>query len=95
MSAPAQRRQRIRPLVNCARCHRDRSHGGRGLCTSCLILAGKDGTREQYPRSTRRRRTDTVEDLHFLLGRGMGIREIAAQLHVTEQYLHELKRGAK
>lgn len=91
----AVRRKRHRPIVNCARCKRDRQHGGRGLCTSCLILTGQDGTREQYPRLTRRRREDTREDLCFLRGQGMEIREIAAQLHLTEQYLHELKRGAK
>lgn len=91
----AQARKRHRPIVNCARCKRDRQHGGRGLCTSCLILTGQDGTREQYPRATRRRREDTREDYWFLRSQGMGHREIAAKLHVTEQYLHELKRGAK
>lgn len=88
-------RQRCRPIVSCLRCKRDRQHGGRGLCTSCLILTGLDGTREQYPRATRRRREDTREDYWFLRSQGMEHREIAAQLHVTEQYLHELKRGAK
>lgn len=76
---------RLRPMVECARCHRDRPHAGRGLCHSCHVLTGLDGTRDNYPR-TLRRGEDVVEDYVFLREQGADDREIADRLgmHVDE-----------
>lgn len=33
--APTRTRSNNRPIIECARCHRDRPHKGRGLCSAC------------------------------------------------------------
>lgn len=86
---------RIRPIVNCARCHRDRRHRARGLCDSCHVLTGPqgDGTRDNYP-LINRRNEDTVEDYAFLRGQGLSLDEIAARLNRAPDYLRQVAKKA-
>lgn len=80
-------------IRTCARCERDRPHCSRGLCNSCYVLTGRDGTRDKYPR-TWRRREDLVEDGKFLRDQGIGDREICDRLHLRPFRLRELLSAA-
>lgn len=88
----------MRSTIICVRCHRERKHGGRRLCTSCFILTGPaphgDGTRDQYPRTVRPRE-HTVEDYEFLRSQGLDHNEIAVKLGRTPDHLRGLMKRAK
>lgn len=86
-----QKAWQLRPIVNCARCKRDRHHCARGLCHSCHVLTGLDGTRDQYP-PTRRKGADVVEDYTFLREQGAGDYEIADRLGMHVDKLREIVR---
>jgi hypothetical protein len=82
-----------RSTVDCARCGRTRTHRGRGLCGSCHVITGLDGTRERYPRR-RRRDTDTLEDYRFLTDQGCGEQEVVQRLGIRIDDPRRLVRKA-
>lgn len=82
-----------RPVVDCLRCKRSRRHHARGLCDSCFVITGQDGTRDQFPRR-RRRDVDTLEDYRFLREQGCSEQEIVQRLGVRVDDLRRLVRKA-